>query len=59
MGQEPVLFNLSIRDNVIYGKPNATEEEIIEALKSANAYDFIEEKMKEHGLDTMVGSTGG
>ena len=53
------MFNLSIRDNVLYGKPNATEEEIVEALKSANAYDFIKEKMKENGLDTMVGSTGG
>ena len=37
---------MSIKENILYGKPDATDEEVIEALKSANAYDFIETKMK-------------
>ena len=59
VGQEPVLFNMSIRENLLYGKPDATEEEIIKALKSANAWEFIVDKMKEHGVDTNVGNAGG
>jgi ABC-type multidrug transport system fused ATPase/permease subunit len=50
---------MSIRENLFYGKPDATEEEIIEALKSANAWEFIVDKMKEHGVDTNVGNAGG
>ena len=50
---------MSIRENLLYGSPNATEKEIIEALKSANAWDFIQEKMKENGIDTIVGNSGG
>lgn len=41
VGQEPVLFATSIRENLIYGKKTATESEMIEALKEANAWDFI------------------
>lgn len=41
VGQEPVLFNTSVRENLLMGKPDATEDEIMEALKAANAYDFI------------------
>ena len=41
VGQEPTLFAGSIRDNIPYGKKNATEGEIIEAAKAANAHDFI------------------
>lgn len=41
VGQEPVLFATSIRDNMKFGKPDATDEEIISALKQANAYDFV------------------
>lgn len=59
VSQEPVLFNTSIKENLKFGKENATDEEIIEALKSANAYDFIQQKMGEKGIDTMVGSSGG
>ena len=41
VGQEPTLFAGSIRDNILYGKENATEVEMIEAAKTANAHDFI------------------
>ena len=41
VGQEPVLFNMSIKENILYGNPDATDEEVIQALKSANAWDFI------------------
>jgi putative ABC transporter, ATP-binding protein len=39
--QEPVLFHRSIRDNIAYGKPNATEQEIIAASKMARCHEFI------------------
>jgi ATP-binding cassette subfamily B protein len=54
--QEPVLFSTSIRENIKYGKPGASEKEIIEASKSANAYDFIMQSGK--GFDTPVGDRG-
>lgn len=41
VGQEPLLFEATIAENIAYGAPNATREEIIEAAKQANAYDFI------------------
>ena len=41
VGQEPTLLAGSIRDNILYGKENATEGKIIEAAKAANAHDFI------------------
>jgi ABC-type multidrug transport system fused ATPase/permease subunit len=40
-GQEPVLYAGSIRDNIVVGKPGATDTEIIAAAKAANAHDFI------------------
>jgi len=43
---------------MLYGKPDASDEEIIEALKAANAWDFIQSKMSEHGIDTNVGNAG-
>ena len=52
VGQEPVLFNTTIRENMLYAKPDATDEEIIDALKAANAWQFITEKLTEKGLDT-------
>jgi|TARA_B110000285_G_C14827701_1_gene469448 ATP-binding cassette, subfamily B (MDR/TAP), member 1 len=58
VSQEPILFNTTIRENMMFAKPDATEAEIIEALKAANAWDFIKSKM-ESGLDTSVGSGGG
>jgi ABC-type multidrug transport system fused ATPase/permease subunit len=45
VGQEPVLFNCSIKENMLFAKPDATDDEIITALKNANAWDFIQEKM--------------
>lgn len=42
VSQEPHLFTGSIRDNIAYGKPNASEEEIKEAAAAANALDFIQ-----------------
>jgi ABC-type multidrug transport system fused ATPase/permease subunit len=41
VGQEPTLFAGSIKDNIAYGKENATETEIVEAAKAANAHEFI------------------
>lgn len=41
VGQEPVLFATSIKENLLYGNPKATEEEMIEALKKVNAWDFV------------------
>ena len=58
VSQEPILFNTSIRENLKFAKPDATEEDMIDALKAANAWSFIKEKFSE-GLDTMVGSGGG
>ncbi len=54
--QEPFLFNGTIADNIAYGKPGATFEEIVEAAKAANAHHFI--LAKPDGYDTMVGERG-
>ena len=54
--QEPVLFSGSIRDNIRYGKPGATDDEVIEAAKAAQAHDFITSLPK--GYDTEVGERG-
>ncbi|KAK6932270.1 ABC transporter type 1, transmembrane domain [Dillenia turbinata] len=57
VGQEPILFNESIRANIAYGKDGgATEEEIIAATKAANAHNFI--SAMPHGYDTSVGERG-
>ena len=56
VGQEPVLFNDNVYNNIAYGKQNCTLEDVEEAAKDANAYDFI---MKfQDGFDTMVGNAG-
>lgn len=54
--QEPMLFHRSLRENIAYGKPDASEQEIIEAAKQANAYEFITQ-LKD-GFDTLVGERG-
>ena len=54
--QETYLFNGSIRDNLLYAKPEATEEEMIEACRKANILDFIQRQPE--GLDTLVGNRG-
>ena len=56
VSQETYLFNGTIRQNLLYAKPDATEEELIEACKKANIYDFIEKQ--DTGLDTIVGNRG-
>ncbi len=54
--QDPILFHRTLRENIAYGKPNASEEEIIDASKKAHAHEFI---MKlEKGYETMVGERG-
>ena len=54
--QDVYLFAGSVRENIAYGKPGATEEEIVEAAKRANIHDFI--TTLEHGYDTYVGERG-
>ena len=56
VSQEPILFDLSIRDNISYGKKDASEEEIITAAKLASADQFILDF--PNGYDTMIGEKG-
>lgn len=54
--QEILLFNDTIRNNILYGRVDASDKEIIEAAKAANAHDFIEDFPKKY--DTIVGERG-
>ena len=54
--QEPLLFHRALRDNIAYGKPDASDHEILRAAKQANALEFIESL--PDGLDTTVGERG-
>ena len=54
--QEPLLFHRSVRENIAYGRPDATDTEIEKAAKKAGAYDFIV-KLQD-GFDTLVGERG-
>lgn len=54
--QEPLLFHRSIRENIAYGKPGATEDEILQVAIRANALEFIERL--SNGLDTQTGERG-
>jgi ATP-binding cassette, subfamily B, bacterial len=54
--QEPMLFHRTIRENIAYGKPDATDEEIIAVAKKAQAHDFI--TVLEKGYETLVGERG-
>ena len=54
--QEALLFHRSIRENIAYGRPDATEEQIREAARQANALEFIDRLPQ--GMDTMVGERG-
>jgi ATP-binding cassette subfamily B protein len=54
--QEPMLFHRSLRENIIYGKPDATDKEVRRAAEQANALEFIDKL--PHGLDTIVGERG-
>jgi ABC-type multidrug transport system fused ATPase/permease subunit len=54
--QEVILFGGTIRENILYGKPDATEAEIESAARQANTWDFI--SLFPEGLDTVVGERG-
>jgi ATP-binding cassette subfamily B protein len=53
---EPFLFSVSIKDNIAYGRPDATTDEIIQAAKAAEAHDFINQTLD--GYETVVGERG-
>ena len=53
---EPFLFSISIKDNIAYGRPDASMEEIISAAKAAEAHDFIQQTSE--GYETVVGERG-
>jgi ATP-binding cassette subfamily B (MDR/TAP) protein 1 len=57
VGQEPVLFAASIRENLLFGKEDASEAELIGALRRAEAYDFVFDL--EDKMETFVGMGGG
>ncbi len=54
--QDPILFHRSLMDNIAYGRPDATKEDVIEAAKQAYAHDFIE--TLPEGYNTLVGERG-
>jgi len=54
--QEPALFHRTIRENILYGRPEASDEEVIEVAKKAQAHDFIMELTE--GYETLVGERG-
>jgi len=54
--QDTMLFNASVRENILYGRLDATEQEIIDAAKAANVFEFIEKL--PNGFDTIVGERG-
>lgn len=54
--QESPLLNGTVRENLLYGNPHATAEQLDEALKAANAFHFVHQL--EHGLETSVGENG-
>ena len=56
VNQEPVLFAATIRENLLYGRPEATQEELVAAARVARAYDFV--MSLPHGFDTFVGERG-
>lgn len=55
--QEPILFNDTVRSNIAYGRPEASEEEIVAAAKAAYAYDYV--TGFPQGFDTVIGELGG
>ncbi len=54
--QDPILFSGTIRENILYGRPAATDAEVLEAARAANALEFI--TASPHGFDTEVGERG-
>lgn len=56
VSQEPILFNYTIKENIIYGVNEATMDQVIDAAKKANAHQFI--TRLPNGYDTIVGAKG-
>lgn len=56
VAQEPILFSGTIEENVLYGDESASREQVVEALRSANAWDFVQGF--PDGIDTIVGERG-
>ncbi len=56
VSQETVLFDETVRANIVYGRPEASDQEIIQAAKAGYAWEFIEEL--PNGLDTLIGENG-
>ena len=54
--QDVYLFNASIKENILYGRPSATDEEVIEAAKRANIHDYV--MTLEKSYDTVIGERG-
>ena len=54
--QDVFLFNASVKDNILYGRPDATFEEVVEAAKRADIHDYV--MQMEHGYDTIIGERG-
>lgn len=54
--QDSILFNDTIKNNILLGKENATDDEVIEALKTANAWEFVKDLPK--GIDSNIGDSG-
>ncbi|RMZ51385.1 ABC transporter ATP-binding protein [Flavobacteriaceae bacterium PRS1] len=54
--QDSILFNDSVKNNILLGKENASDEEVIEALKIANAWEFVKDLPK--GINTNIGDSG-
>lgn len=54
--QDVYLFNASIRDNILYGRPDATDEDVIEAAKRANIHEYV--MTLQDGYDTIIGERG-
>ena len=58
VSQQPILFNDTIANNIAYGEPDASREQIIEAAKLVNAHEFITDGRHPEGYDTVVGEKG-
>ena len=56
VGQEPVLFSCSVLENIKYGLDGASDEDVFEAARQANAFDFVSEFAD--GFDTLCGEKG-
>jgi ATP-binding cassette subfamily B protein len=56
IGQDPFLFSATVRENIAFGRPDATDEEIVAAARAAQAHEFIERLPQ--GYDTLVGERG-